>query len=89
MLKGYWIATADITNMDGYRAYMEANGAAFRKYGGKFLVRGGKSEAAEGKLRARVVAPRGFTSRAIAPSRSGTSRSGRSRRRSRSPSARW
>ncbi|HVG51729.1 MAG TPA: DUF1330 domain-containing protein [Xanthobacteraceae bacterium] len=55
MPKGYWVATADVTNMDGWRGYMEANAAAFRKYNGKFLVRGGKNDPVEGKLRSRFV----------------------------------
>lgn len=55
MAKGYWVASVDVTDPDGYKAYVAANAEAFRKYGAKFLVRGGKSEAVEGKLRARVV----------------------------------
>jgi uncharacterized protein (DUF1330 family) len=55
MAKGYWIASVDVTDPEGYKAYVAANAVAFRKYGAKFLIRGGKSEAVEGKLRARVV----------------------------------
>jgi uncharacterized protein (DUF1330 family) len=55
MAKGYWIACVDITDPEGYKAYVAANAAAFRKFGGRFLVRGGKSECVEGKLRSRVV----------------------------------
>jgi uncharacterized protein (DUF1330 family) len=53
--KGYWVANIDVTDMDGYKAYIAANAVAFRKFGAKFLIRGGKSEAVEGKLRSRVV----------------------------------
>jgi hypothetical protein len=42
MAKGYWIARVDVHNMDGYKAYVAQNGAVFKKYGAKFLVRGGK-----------------------------------------------
>jgi uncharacterized protein (DUF1330 family) len=55
MAKGYWIARVDVTDANGYQGYVAANGAAFRKYGGRFLVRGGKFEAPEGKPRARNV----------------------------------
>lgn len=55
MAKGYWIASIDIHNMDGYRAYIEANGAVFAKYGARFLVRGGDFETPEGTSRSRNV----------------------------------
>jgi uncharacterized protein (DUF1330 family) len=55
MAKGYWVANMDVTNMDGYKAYVAANAVPFRKYGARFLTRGGKLEAVEGKLRSRVV----------------------------------
>jgi len=55
MAKGYWVANIDVTDIDGYKAYVAANAEAFRKFGAKFLIRGGKSEAVEGKLRSRVV----------------------------------
>lgn len=54
-LKGYWVAFADIEDPEGYKAYIAENKKAFRKYGGRFLARGGTSETAEGKTRARVV----------------------------------
>jgi len=40
---------------DGYKAYVAENAKAFRKYGGRFLVRGGRYEAPEGKPRSRTV----------------------------------
>lgn len=55
MAKGYWIASIDIHNMDGYRAYIEANGPVFAKYGARFLVRGGTFESREGTSRSRNV----------------------------------
>jgi uncharacterized protein (DUF1330 family) len=55
MAKGYWIANVDVTDADGYKAYVAANSEAFRKYGARFLVRGGKSECMEGKFRSRIV----------------------------------
>jgi uncharacterized protein (DUF1330 family) len=55
MPKGYWIARIDVTDQDGYQDYIAANAAAFRKYGARFLVRGGQSESPEGTPRARNV----------------------------------
>ncbi len=55
MAKGYWVAFADISDPEGYKAYITENAKAFRKYGGRFLTRGGASEAPEGKPRSRVV----------------------------------
>ena len=56
MAKGYWVASIDVTDMDGVQGLRGgANAEPLHKYGAKFLTRGGKSEAVEGKLRARVV----------------------------------
>jgi uncharacterized protein (DUF1330 family) len=55
MAKGYWIARVDVKNEEAYKPYAAANPAIFKKYGGRFLVRGGKFDAAEGNTRARNV----------------------------------
>lgn len=55
MPKGYWIGHVDISDPEGYRKYQALNAHAFRKYGGRFLVRGGGGECPEGALRARHV----------------------------------
>ena len=55
MSKGYWVANVDISDLDQYKKYVAANAEPFRRYGGRFLTRGGKSEMVEGKLRSRVV----------------------------------
>ena len=55
MAKGYWIARVDVKNEEGYKPYAAANPAIFKKYGGRFLVRGGKFNIAEGSTRARNV----------------------------------
>lgn len=55
MAKGYWIGQVDIADMDGYRAYINGNAEVFRKYGAKFLVRGGTREVMEGASRTRNV----------------------------------
>jgi uncharacterized protein (DUF1330 family) len=55
MLKGYWIAHVDVTEPEGYKAYMAADMAPIGAFGGRFLVRGGKNEKPEGTLRSRSV----------------------------------
>ena len=55
MPKGYWVAFADITDPEGYKSYIAANAKAFRKFGARFLVRGGDKVTPEGSPRARVV----------------------------------
>jgi uncharacterized protein (DUF1330 family) len=55
MAKGYWIAGVDVTDPEGYKEYVAANAAAFQKYGGRFIVRGGRFEAPEGTARSRNV----------------------------------
>jgi len=55
MAKGYWIGRIDVRNEEGYKPYAAANPAIFRKFGGRFVVRGGKFEAPEGEARSRNV----------------------------------
>jgi uncharacterized protein (DUF1330 family) len=54
-LKGYFIIHADVTEPEGYKAYMAADMAPFGKFGARFLVRGGGREVVEGTVRARTV----------------------------------
>jgi uncharacterized protein (DUF1330 family) len=55
MAKAYWIARVDVHNEEGYKAYVAANPAIFKKFGGRFVVRGGKFNGVEGDSRARNV----------------------------------
>ncbi len=55
MPKGYFIATITIREREGYDAYQAAVRTALEKYGGRYLVRGGRSEAREGSPRTRAV----------------------------------
>jgi uncharacterized protein (DUF1330 family) len=55
MPKGYWIASVEVTDPEGYKAYVAANAAAFAKYGARFIVRGGRYEVQEGSARSRNV----------------------------------
>lgn len=47
-MKAYWIAHVDITDLEQYQQYTQRAPAAFKAYGGRFLARGGRSEALEG-----------------------------------------
>jgi uncharacterized protein (DUF1330 family) len=53
--KGYWIGRVDVSDTEGFTAYVAAAAEAWRKYGAKFLVRGGTFESIEGSSRARNV----------------------------------
>jgi uncharacterized protein (DUF1330 family) len=53
MAKGYWIVRVDITDLEQYKNYIAANAEPFRKFGARFLVRGGGFENPEGTSRAR------------------------------------
>jgi uncharacterized protein (DUF1330 family) len=55
MAKGYWIGRVDVHNEEGYKPYAQANGAIFKKYGGRYVVRGGKHTGVEGQARSRNV----------------------------------
>jgi uncharacterized protein (DUF1330 family) len=53
MAKGYWIVRVDIADQEQYKKYMAANAEPFKKYGARFLVRGGRLETLEGASRTR------------------------------------
>ncbi len=55
MPKGYWIVRGEVSDPEGYKAYVAANAEAFGKYGARFLVRAGKYETVEGESKSRNV----------------------------------
>jgi uncharacterized protein (DUF1330 family) len=55
MPKGYWIVRGNVTDPEAYKGYVAANAEAFRKFGARFLARGGKSEVVEGEGASRNV----------------------------------
>jgi len=55
MTRGYWIGRVDVADPEGYKAYVAANAEPFRKYGARFLVRGGQFQNPEGTSRSRNV----------------------------------
>ena len=48
-MKGFVIAIVDVTNVAGYAEYSKHVPATIAKYGGRYLVRGGKTEVREGE----------------------------------------
>jgi uncharacterized protein (DUF1330 family) len=56
MAKGYWLALVDVSDPEGYKAYVAGIQEVFRKFGGRYTIRGGRSETMEGHLRSRLVA---------------------------------
>ena len=48
MPKAYWIALVTVTDPEAYKGYQAIAPAAFNKYGGRFIVRGGSSVTVEG-----------------------------------------
>jgi uncharacterized protein (DUF1330 family) len=55
MARGYWIGRVDVHNEEGYKPYAAANLAIFKKFGGRYIVRGGKFDGVEGESRSRNV----------------------------------
>jgi len=55
MAKAYWLAQVEVSDPEGYKDYVAANQAAFRKYGGRYVIRAGRYEAVEGACRSRLV----------------------------------
>ncbi|MDA0361899.1 MAG: DUF1330 domain-containing protein [Proteobacteria bacterium] len=55
MPKGYWVAHTQINDLIAYKEYQNANAKPLKKFGGKFLVRGGNQELREGQAKGRTV----------------------------------
>ena len=55
MPDGYWIARIMVTDPDRYGAYAKALPAVVERFGGRFLVAGGRFEAVEGEVKPRNV----------------------------------
>jgi uncharacterized protein (DUF1330 family) len=53
--RGYWIAHIDVTDPEGYKAYQASVAVPFGRFGGRYLVRGGRCEVTEGRSRSRCV----------------------------------
>jgi uncharacterized protein (DUF1330 family) len=55
MAKAYWIARVEVNNEEGYKPYALANPAIFKRFGARFVVRGGKFAGLEGQSRPRNI----------------------------------
>lgn len=55
MAKGYWIASIAVRDPERYKDYVATASPAYKRFGAKFLVRGGPVHATEGSPRARNV----------------------------------
>jgi len=55
MARGYWIGRIDAHDEAGFRPYAAANPAIIKKFGGRYVVRSGKFESAEGQCRSHNV----------------------------------
>lgn len=55
MPNGYWIARIAVTNPEHYGAYAQALPMVIERFGGRFLVAGGRVEVVEGEAKQRNV----------------------------------
>lgn len=53
--KAYWIGRVQVNDEEKYKPYALANPAIFKKFGAKFVVRGGKYDGVEGQSRPRNI----------------------------------
>lgn len=53
MPRGYWMIHGDVTDLEQYKLYMAANAEPLKRFGAKFLARGGKFQTVEGSSRLR------------------------------------
>tara|TARA_B100000212_G_scaffold243554_1_gene185701 strand:- start:2362 stop:2649 length:288 start_codon:yes stop_codon:yes gene_type:complete len=54
-MSAYWITRCHVTDSDVYNKYLDLAGPAIKKFGGKFLARGGKQFEKEGQGFERTV----------------------------------
>ena len=55
MPKGYLIGHITVTNAEAYKEYVERDTPIVEAHGGRFIVRGGRSEVPEGEVKDRHV----------------------------------
>ena len=61
-MAGYVIAEVDVTDPEKFEVYRGQVGATIEKYGGKYVVRGGATETAEGSWQHKRLIIREFES---------------------------
>lgn len=55
MPKGYWLARLDVTDRETFGEYRKRNAAPIAKFGGRFIVKGGRSDTRLGPQRGENV----------------------------------
>lgn len=55
MKKGYWIGHVEVSDPERYKDYISTATPAYKRFGARFLVRGGEYEPVEGAARSRNV----------------------------------
>lgn len=55
MAKGYWLARLDISDRETFAEYRKRNAAPIAKFGGRFIIKGGKAETVLGPARGENV----------------------------------
>jgi uncharacterized protein (DUF1330 family) len=53
--KGYWLARLDISDRETFADYRKRNAAPIAKFGGRFIVKGGKADTMLGPARGENV----------------------------------
>ena len=55
MPKGYWLARLDVTDREIFGEYRQRNAAPIARFGGRFIVKGGRAETRLGPQRGENV----------------------------------
>lgn len=55
MAKGYWLARLDISDRDMFAEYRKRNAAPIAQFGGRFIVKGGRTDTRLGPARGENV----------------------------------
>jgi len=55
-MKAYVVANIDVTNPEGYEEYKGAAAASIAQYGGRYIVRGGRTEVLDGDVNPKRIA---------------------------------
>jgi uncharacterized protein (DUF1330 family) len=53
--KGYWIPHLDVNDFEGFKTYSRTADETHKRFGSRLLVRAGRNEVVEGKMRSRNV----------------------------------
>lgn len=55
MAKGYWLVGVDVKDPDAIKLYVAALQPILKKYGARYVIRGGRADTVEGESRSRVM----------------------------------